>query len=116
MVPTMIKSFRHLYDKMLVWSRHKNAPWYLAAVAFVQSSVFPLPVETMLIPMALANRKRALFYAAICTIGSVLGGVLGYMIGAFLYDTVGQPLLAFYGKENFYQDFQILYQQYHCFE
>ena len=108
----MMRFFRRFYDRMMIWSQHRHAPWFLFGVAFAQSSFFPLPVESMLFPMALANRRRALFYAGLCTVGSVLGGIAGYMIGSFLYESVGKPILAFYGKENFYAEFQMLYQQY----
>ena len=66
----------------------KHAIWALAAVAFIESSFFPIPPDIMLIPMVLAARRSAWRYAATCTIASVLGGMLGYAIGALLYDSV----------------------------
>lgn len=107
-----MKIFRRLYDRMMDWSRHRHAPFYLFAVAFAQSSFFPIPVDAMLVPMALANRQRAIMLGLIATIGSVLGAIAGYMIGAFLYESIGQPLLEFYGKKDAYDHFQTLYQQY----
>ena len=86
---------RRLYDWTMDLASRKNAVWALAAVAFVESSVFPLPPDILLIPMILAARNRAWRYAAICTIASVLGGMLGYAIGAGLYDSVGRPILEF---------------------
>ena len=74
----------------------KHAIWALAAVAFIESSFFPIPPDIMLIPMVLAARRSAWRYAATCTIASVLGGMLGYAIGALLYDSVGQPIINFY--------------------
>jgi len=72
---------------------HRNAPWALAAVAFIESSVFPIPPDVMLIPMVLAERRKAWLYAAIATIASVLGGIFGYLIGYFLFEAIGQPIL-----------------------
>jgi membrane protein YqaA with SNARE-associated domain len=89
--------FRRLYDWTLSLAQSPRAPWALAAVSFAESSFFPVPPDVLLIPMALAKPARAWRYAAICTISSVLGGILGYAIGALLYDTVGQWLIGLYG-------------------
>jgi membrane protein YqaA with SNARE-associated domain len=69
----------------------------LFGVSFVESSVFPIPPDVMLVPMVLANPGRAYWFAFICTVGSVLGGLLGYAIGYFLFETLGEPLLLLYG-------------------
>jgi len=103
---------RRLYDKTLILAQHRHGPLYLFLIAFIQASFFPIPVDAMLIPMALANRKRAIWLAGIATVGSVAGAVGGYMIGAFLYDSIGAPLLAFDGKAEAYDHFQTMYQQY----
>jgi len=86
-----------LYDRLIALSASPRAPYALAAVAFAESSVFPIPPDVLLAPMALANPKRAWTFALICTVASVFGGMLGYAIGALLYDTVGQWLIHFYG-------------------
>jgi membrane protein YqaA with SNARE-associated domain len=88
---------RRAYDWTLRMAAHAKAPHALFWVAFAESSAFPIPPDVMLIPMVLANRARAWAYAAICTVGSVLGGIVGYAIGYFLYETVGQRLIDFYG-------------------
>jgi membrane protein YqaA with SNARE-associated domain len=88
---------RATYDWMMRMAGHKRAPEALCAVSFIESSVFPVPPDIMLIPMVLANRAKAWFYATICTIASVLGGVAGYAIGFFLFDSIGKPLLDVYG-------------------
>ena len=90
----------------------KNAVWVLAAVAFVESSVFPIPPDVLLIPMVLAARNSAWRYAAICTIASVLGGMLGYAIGSGLYEGVGRPILDFYGYGAKFSDFTARYNEY----
>jgi membrane protein YqaA with SNARE-associated domain len=83
-----------------------NALWVLALVAFVESSLFPIPPDVLIIPMVLAARKRAWLIAGVCTVASVSGGVLGYAIGAFLWDTVGQPVMTFYGYGDKFAVFQ----------
>lgn len=103
---------RRLYDRTMEAAAHRNAPWALAGVAFVESSVFPIPPDVMLIPMVLAERLKAWFYAGLATIASVLGGVLGYIIGYFLFETVGEPILRFYGYSEAFADFAARYNQY----
>jgi membrane protein YqaA with SNARE-associated domain len=89
--------FKRLYQWILSLSESRHAPLALAAVAFAESSFFPIPPDVILIPMSLAKPQRALRYAAIATIASVAGGVLGYAIGALLYETLGQWLINLYG-------------------
>lgn len=85
--------FRWLYDKVLNWSKHRHAPYYLAGVSFVESSVFPIPPDVMLIPMVLSRPLRAWEYALITTIASILGGLLGYAIGYFAFEMLGEPII-----------------------
>ena len=89
--------FKRLYDWTIALAESPRAPWALAAVAFAESSFFPIPPDVILIPMALAKPKKAWTYAAICTVSSVIGGMAGYGIGALLYDTVGLWLINLYG-------------------
>ena len=103
---------RRLYDWTMDLAARKNAVWVLAAVAFVESSVFPIPPDVLLIPMILAARNSAWRYAAICTIASVLGGMLGYAIGAGLYEGVGRPVLDLYGYGTKFADFTSQYNEY----
>ncbi len=100
---------RRLYDWTLSLAASPNAVWALAAVSFVESSFFPIPPDTLLIPMVLADRDRAWRLAAIATLASVLGGFLGYAIGYFAFDAIGQPLLRFYGVTDQYLALQDLY-------
>jgi membrane protein YqaA with SNARE-associated domain len=88
---------------------HRRANWALAAVSFIESSVFPIPPDVMLIPMVLAQRHKAMLIAGICTVASVLGGLLGYAIGLYLFDTIGQPILDFYGYGEKFGSFQERY-------
>lgn len=101
--------FRKLYHSTLRLAGHRHALWWLAAVAFIESSVFPIPPDLLLIPMVLAVRERAWLFATVCTVASVLGGMAGYGIGYFLYDTVGRPLLDFYGYAAEFHQFTDLY-------
>jgi membrane protein YqaA with SNARE-associated domain len=89
----------------------RHALWALAVVSFVESSVFPIPPDLLLIPMVLARPDRAWLIAGVCTIASVLGGFAGYAIGLLLYEGVGQPVLAFYGYLDKFTDFQSLYNE-----
>jgi membrane protein YqaA with SNARE-associated domain len=100
---------RRLYDWTLELSAHRHAIWLLAIVAFVESSVFPIPPDIMLIPMVLAARDKAWMIAAVCTAASVAGGMLGYVIGAFFFDAVGQPVLEFYHYASRFDEFRAAY-------
>ncbi len=84
--------FALLYGRVMSWSRHRHAPYYLGALSFAESSFFPIPPDVMLAPMALARPQYAWFFALITTVTSVLGGVLGYLIGLYLLELV-EPLL-----------------------
>jgi membrane protein YqaA with SNARE-associated domain len=86
-------------------AHHRHAAWALFAVSFAESSFFPIPPDAMLVPMVLADRRKAWLYAGICTLASVLGALLGYWIGHALYETVGQPIIAFYHLEEKVQAF-----------
>jgi membrane protein YqaA with SNARE-associated domain len=87
-----MKLFSSIYDRVITWSRHRHAPRYLAALSFSESSFFPVPPDVMLAPMVLANPHKAWNLALLTTVTSVLGGVLGYLIGTFSFELV-EPLL-----------------------
>lgn len=97
---------RSVYDWVMRLAGHRHAQWYLAFVSFIESSIFPIPPDAMLVPMTLAKPQRAWRYATICTIASVLGGIAGYAIGMFLFDTVGQWILDVYNLGAKFVDFQ----------
>lgn len=89
--------FKRLYHWTLSLAESPRATWALGAIAFAESSFFPIPPDVILVPMSLAKPKRAWFYAGLCTICSVAGGILGYAIGWLLWDTVGSWLINLYG-------------------
>lgn len=97
-----MKLFSKLYDKVLGWSRHRHAQWYLGALSFAESSFFPIPPDVMLAPMSLARPERAWHFALLTTLSSVAGGLFGYMIGVFAFDMV-EPLLHAAGHWDTYQ-------------
>jgi membrane protein YqaA with SNARE-associated domain len=103
---------RKMYDWMMRMAGSKRAPEALGVVSFVESSFFPIPPDVMLIPMVLARREKAFWYATIATVTSVLGGLLGYAIGYFLFDTIGQSVLNFYGYAEKFSQFAEKYNQY----
>ncbi|MBO0739889.1 MAG: DedA family protein [Hyphomicrobiaceae bacterium] len=98
-----------LYNWMMDMARHDGAPKALFCIAFVESSVFPIPPDVMLIPMVLARRSKAWAYATIATVGSVIGGVAGYAIGYYVFELIGEPILNFYGYGQKYGQMQALF-------
>ena len=88
-----MKLFGPLYERVLTWSRHRHAERYLGALSFAESSFFPIPVDVMLAPMCLAERRRAWRYAMVATVFSVLGGVAGYFIGVALFGAIESWLI-----------------------
>ncbi|MFY9698929.1 MAG: YqaA family protein [Rhodoplanes sp.] len=100
---------RKLYNWCINAAGKPHAAWILGAVSFTESSFFPVPPDTMLVPMALARPDRAYYYAAVCTIASVFGGILGYAIGAYLYDSVGLWLISLYGYGDKVEAFREAY-------
>ena len=96
---------RRMYDWMMAQARSPGAPHALFWVSFIESSFFPIPPDVMLIPMVIANRLKAWFYATVATVGSVIGGVFGYAIGYFFFEQIGRPILEFYGKAESFGEF-----------
>ncbi len=96
---------RRLYDWMMRMARSDKAPHALFWVSFIESSFFPIPPDVMLVPMVLAQRLKAWWFASVATIGSVLGGALGYAIGYFFFEAIGKPILQLYGKADSFGQF-----------
>lgn len=102
---------RPLYNWTMALAAHPQALWWLALVSFVESSVFPIPPDVLMIPMIIAAPHRAFVIAGVATITSVLGGLFGYWIGAVLFDSVGLPVLEFYGKTDNFATFASTYNE-----
>lgn len=102
---------RKLYDWTMGLAGHRHSERALAAVSFIESSLFPIPPDVLLIPMVLAKRERAWRIAAICTIASVLGGLAGYLVGYALWEQVGRPIVEFYGYMEKFGAFQARYEE-----
>ena len=101
--------FRALYDRVIRLSASRHAPLWLFAVSFAESSFFPIPPDALLVPMAVARPERAWFFAAICTVASVLGGCLGYLIGAAFFEQLAMPVLRFYHADSALGNFRDWY-------
>lgn len=103
---------RKMYDWCIAAADKPYALWLMGAVSFAESSFFPIPPDVMLIPMSLARPQKAWLYALVCTITSVAGGVVGYAIGALLYDSVGQWVIHLYGYGDKVEAFRAGYAEY----
>lgn len=102
---------RRLYDWTISLAESRHALWALAFVAFIESSVFPIPPDLLLIPMVIAAPRRAWLIAGVATVFSVLGGLFGYYIGWGLFESVGRPVLEFYGKDKYFEEFAVRYNE-----
>ena len=105
-------TFQQVYDRVLALAAHRHAPAYLGGLSFSEAIIFPIPPDVMLIPMALANRKRAWRFAVIATITSVAGGLVGYLIGLYLYEAIGVWLIQLYSMDGYFDTLRIWYAQY----
>ncbi len=103
---------RALYDRTMALAASRHAIWALAGISFAESSFFPVPPDVLLIPMVLAERAKAFLYAAVCTLASILGGIAGWVIGAFLFDALAEPILQFYGYADKFEEFARRYNEY----
>ncbi|MFA5089459.1 MAG: YqaA family protein [Candidatus Omnitrophota bacterium] len=106
-----LRWIRRLYDWTIHWSKKKQAPYALFAISFIESSFFPIPPDVLLIAMVIANRKKWLRYAAICTIGSACGALLGYLIGWAFYETIGKAIINTYNLKNVVEIIRNKYQE-----
>jgi len=102
---------KRLYNWTMSLAESPHALWALAVVAFVESSVFPIPPDILMIPLIVARPKDAFKIAGIATLASVLGGMLGYWIGFGAFETIGRPVLEFYGKDAYFDEFAVKYNE-----
>ncbi|MBL0374701.1 DedA family protein [Rhizobium sp. KVB221] len=94
---------KRLYDWTLRLAERPSAELWLFIIAFIESSVFLVPAEVLFLPMAIANPKKVWRYALIASVGSILGGVAGWMIGYYAFEAIARPILEFYGKMDEFQ-------------
>lgn len=104
--------FGSIYNRVISWARHPHASYYLTGTSIAESSFFPVPVDVLLAPMVLARRDKAWWYAGLATIGSVVGAVIGYYIGLFVFDQVAQPIINFYNFQEKFVYVQELFNEY----
>jgi membrane protein YqaA with SNARE-associated domain len=102
---------RKMYYWVLSWAENPRAELYLFLLAFAESSFFPIPPDVLLIALALSIPTRAFRYALVCSVGSVIGGAFGYLIGVFFMDSVGWAIVNFYGLEEGYDQIAALYRE-----
>lgn len=107
-----MKIFSPLYDKAIRWSAHPLAVRYLAIISFLESVIFPIPVDVMLAPMCLAKPHRAWSLAAITSLASVVGGVFGFMLGYFAFDLIVAPMIELAGYQETYEKAVSWFQEY----
>ncbi|MBT5186704.1 MAG: DedA family protein [Kordiimonadaceae bacterium] len=103
---------KKLYDYVMDLADHPKALWILAIMSFAESSFFPIPPDVLLIPMVLAAPTRAWKIAFVCSVSSLLGGIFGYVIGAYFFDVIGQPIVDFYHLQAQFERFSGLYNEY----
>lgn len=98
-----MKIVRKLTTKVQDWAKHQYAPYYLTAVSFAESSFFPIPPDVMLIPMIIAQPHKKWFYTILTIIASILGGILGYLLGSVAFEIIGNPLIKWVGEKYYWQ-------------
>ncbi len=101
-----------IYERVLRLASHRHAPIYLGGISFTEAVIFPVPPDLLLIPMVLADKSKAWRYALLTTVGSVLGGLVGYLIGVFLFDTIGRVVIEFYGLGSYFDSMAEWYENY----
>lgn len=106
-----MKIFTALYDRVMGWSHHPKAPWYLGGMSFAESSFFPIPPDVLLMPMCLAKPQQAFFFAWITTLASLAGGLLGYAIGYWMLELVW-PIIESANKVEHYRQVEGFFAEY----
>lgn len=107
-----MKIFQWMYDKALIWAKHRHAERYLIGLSFSESVIFPIPPDVMLAPMALAQPAKAWRYALLTTLASVIGGICGYLLGWLLYEPVVVPAIEYLGYQDKFAVIEQWFNQY----
>lgn len=103
---------RSLYNRIQALSARRDAVWWMSAVSFAESSFFPLPPDVMLVPMCLAQPKKLWFYTNICALASMIGGMFGYAVGYYLFESVGRMIIDFYNAHDSFVRFQEMFAEF----
>ncbi|MBP2296953.1 YqaA family protein [Azospirillum rugosum] len=103
---------RPLYNRILQLSARKDAVWWMAGVSFAESSFFPLPPDVMLVPMCLSEPKKLWRYTNICALASLIGGLFGYAVGFYLFESIGRLIIDFYNAQDSFQRFQDMFAEF----
>jgi Predicted membrane protein len=103
---------RPLYNRILQLSARKDAVWWMAGVSFAESSFFPLPPDIMLVPMCLSEPKKLWRYTNICALASLIGGLFGYAVGFYLFESIGRLIIDFYNAQDSFQRFQDMFAEF----
>jgi len=103
---------RPLYNRILKLSARKDAVWWMAGVSFAESSFFPLPPDIMLVPMCLSEPKKLWRYTNICALASLIGGLFGYAVGFYLFESIGRLIIDFYNAQDSFQRFQDMFAEF----
>ncbi len=111
-MPGLEDVLRSVYNWLVERAKHPQAIWWMCAVSFAESSFFPLPPDILLVPMSLKTPSRMWWYATLCSMASVAGGLLGYAIGYYLFQSLGQPVIEFYHAEAAFGRFQTAFAVY----
>lgn len=101
-----------LYNRILQLSARKDAVWWMAGISFAESSFFPLPPDVMLVPMCLSEPKKLWRYTNICALASLIGGLFGYAVGFYLFESVGRLIIDFYNAQDSFQRFQDMFAEF----
>lgn len=107
-----MKIFTPIYEVCLKWAKHQHAIYYLGVLSFFESIIFPIPIDVMLAPMCLSRLDKAYYYAMVATVTSVLGGIVGFLIGVYLGASVIEPLLIDWGYGEAFKSTQIWFSEY----
>ncbi len=100
------------YTQVVKWAGHRHAPYYLTGICIAESAVLPFPPEILLAPMTIANPRSSVRFAFLATFGSVLGAILGYLIGDFAYELIAEPVINYFGLSAHFEEIAILFKEY----
>lgn len=107
-----MKIHRRLFDWVMHWAETPYGTWALFLLAFSESSFFPIPPDLLLIALCISKPRRSFYYAMITSLASISGGILGYAIGQFGFETLGRPIIELYGAQNSYDKVKLLFEKY----